>query len=71
MTVTYTVEGLERYPVNLRYPQDFRDSLEALRALRRRPRSANVTLADVARVDVTDGPAMIRSENARPSAGCS
>jgi Cu(I)/Ag(I) efflux system membrane protein CusA/SilA len=68
MTVTYTVEGLERYPVNLRYPQDFRDSLEALRALPIvAPTGANVTLADVARVDVTDGPAMIRSENARPS----
>jgi len=68
MTVSYTVEGLERYPVNLRYPQDFRDSLEALRALPIvAPTGANVTLADVARVGVNDGPAMIRSENARPS----
>ncbi|MGB5104520.1 MAG: efflux RND transporter permease subunit [Steroidobacteraceae bacterium] len=68
MTVSYTVEGLERYPINLRYPQDFRDSLEALRALPLvTPTGANVTLADVARVDVADGPAMIRSENARPS----
>ncbi len=68
MTVSYTVEGLERYPINLRYPQDFRDSLEALRALPLvTPTGANVTLANVARVDVADGPAMIRSENARPS----
>jgi len=68
MTVSYTVEGLERYPVNLRYPQDFRDSLQALRALPIvAPTGANVTLADVARVEVADGPAMIRSENARPS----
>jgi Cu(I)/Ag(I) efflux system membrane protein CusA/SilA len=68
MTVSYTVEGLERYPVNLRYPQDFRDSLEALRALPVvTPTGANIVLADVARVDVADGPAMIRSENARPS----
>jgi Cu(I)/Ag(I) efflux system membrane protein CusA/SilA len=68
MTVSYTVEGLERYPVNLRYPQDFRDSLEALRALPIvAPTGANITLSDVARVDVADGPAMIRSENARPS----
>ena len=68
MTVSYTVEGLERYPINLRYPQDFRDSLEKLRALPLvTPTGANVTLADVARVDVADGPAMIRSENARPS----
>jgi Cu(I)/Ag(I) efflux system membrane protein CusA/SilA len=68
MTVSYTVEGLERYPINLRYPQDFRDSLEKLRTLPLvAPTGANVTLADVARVEVADGPAMIRSENARPS----
>jgi Cu(I)/Ag(I) efflux system membrane protein CusA/SilA len=68
MTVSWTVEGLERYPINLRYPQDFRDSLEALRALPIvTPTRANITLADVARVEVADGPAMIRSENARPS----
>ncbi len=68
MTVSYTVEGLERYPINLRYPQDFRDSLETLRALPIvAPTGANIVLADVARVDVADGPAMIRSENARPS----
>ncbi|MFO1393091.1 MAG: efflux RND transporter permease subunit [Steroidobacteraceae bacterium] len=68
MTVSSTVEGLERYPINLRYPQDFRDSLEKLRALPIvAPTGANVTLADVARVGVAEGPAMIRSENARPS----
>ena len=68
MNVGYTVEGLERYPINLRYPQAFRDSLEALRALPIvAPTGAHVTLADVARVEVADGPAMIRSENARPS----
>jgi Cu(I)/Ag(I) efflux system membrane protein CusA/SilA len=68
MTVSYTVEGLERYPVNLRYPQDFRDSPETLRALPLvTPTGANITLSDVARVGVADGPAMIRSENARPS----
>jgi copper/silver efflux system protein len=68
MTVSYTVEGLERYPINLRYPQDFRDSPDTLRALPIvTPTGANITLADVAQVEVTDGPAMIRSENARPS----
>ncbi len=68
MTVGYTVEGLERYPVNLRYPQDFRDSLDALRALPVvAPTGANIVLSDVARVEVADGPAMIRSENSRPS----
>jgi len=68
MTVSWTVEGLERYPINLRYPQDFRDSLQKLRELPLlTPSGASITLQDVARVSVTDGPAMIRSENARPS----
>jgi Cu(I)/Ag(I) efflux system membrane protein CusA/SilA len=68
MTVSWTVEGLERYPINLRYPQSFRDSLERLRTLPIvAPTGANVTLQDVARVRIVDGPAMIRSENARPS----
>jgi Cu(I)/Ag(I) efflux system membrane protein CusA/SilA len=68
MTVSYTVEGLERYPINLRYPQDFRNSLQALRQLPIvTPTGASVTLQDVARVEIADGPAMIRSENARPS----
>ncbi|HXW11105.1 MAG TPA: efflux RND transporter permease subunit [Steroidobacteraceae bacterium] len=68
MTVSYTVEGLERYPINLRYPQEFRDSLEKLKQLPIvAPTGANVTLQDVARVGIADGPGMIRSENARPS----
>jgi Cu(I)/Ag(I) efflux system membrane protein CusA/SilA len=68
MTVSSTVEGLERYPINLRYPQEFRDSLTRLRELPIvAPTGANITLGDVARVDIADGPGMIRSENARPS----
>ena len=68
MTIAYTVEGLERYPVNLRYPQDWRNSVERLRSLPIvTPRGAQLTLSDVATVRVTDGPAMIRSENSRPS----
>jgi copper/silver efflux system protein len=68
MTVSYTVEGLERYPINLRYPQSFRDSVQTLRLLPIvTPTGANVALQDVARVDIADGPGMIRSENARPS----
>lgn len=68
MTISWTVEGLERYPINLRYPQDFRDSLQKLREMPLlTPSGASITLQDVARVSVTDGPAMIRSENARPS----
>ena len=68
MTLAYTVEGLERYPINLRYPQDWRNSLERLRQLPIvAPEGAQLVLGDVADVRVTDGPAMIRSENARPS----
>jgi Cu(I)/Ag(I) efflux system membrane protein CusA/SilA len=68
MTVAVTVEGLERYPVTLRYPADLRDSLERLKSLPVvAPTGATVRLADLADVAVVDGPAMIRSENARPS----
>jgi Cu(I)/Ag(I) efflux system membrane protein CusA/SilA len=68
MTVSYTVEGLERYPINLRYPQSFRDSLESLRQLPIvAPTGAQIMLQDVSRVAVADGPSMIRSENTRPS----
>ena len=66
MNVTETVEGLERYPVNLRYPQAVRDSLERLRALPIvTPTGAAVPLSQVADVKITDGPAMLQSENAR------
>jgi len=68
MTLGWSVEGLERYPINLRYPQDWRNSLERLRRLPIvAPSGAQLTLSDVATVSITDGPAMIRSENARPS----
>lgn len=66
MNVTQTVEGRERYPVNLRYPRDIRDSLDQLRLLPIvTPASAVVPLSDIANVNVTEGPDMIRSENAR------
>ena len=68
MNVGNTVEGLERYPINLRYSPDWRDSPERLRTL---PLiagdGAQLTLGDVATIRIADGPAMIRSENARPS----
>jgi Cu(I)/Ag(I) efflux system membrane protein CusA/SilA len=68
MNVTQTVEGLERYPVNLRYPQRVRDSVEQLRLLPIvTPQGARIALADVADVKVVDGPPMIKSENARPN----
>ena len=66
MDVTQTVEGLERYPVNVRYPQRVRDSVEQLRLLPIvTPNGARIALADVADVAVVDGPPMIKSENAR------
>jgi len=63
-----TVEGLQRFPINLRYPREIRDSLEKLRVL---PivsgKGARLVLADVADIRITDGPPMLRSENARLS----
>ena len=66
MNVSQTVEGLERYPINLRYPQDYRSSLEQLSLLPIiTPSGQRVTLGDVAKVYVEDGPPGIKSENAR------
>ena len=66
MNVTKTVEGLERYPVSLRYPQDYRDSPETLSLLPIvTPNGQRISLGDVANVLVEDGPPGIKSENAR------
>lgn len=66
MNVTETVEGQERYPVNLRYPQDYRDSPEELMLLPIvTPTGQRIALADVADVFIEDGPPGIKSENAR------
>ncbi len=66
MNVTQTIEGLERYPVNLRYPQDYRNSPEQLSMLPIVTASGQrISLADVANVFVEDGPPAIKSENAR------
>jgi len=63
-----TVEGIERYPINIRYPQRYRDSLEQLRQLPiLTPMKQQITLADVAEVKVMSGPSMLKSENARPT----
>ncbi|MDH3563868.1 MAG: efflux RND transporter permease subunit, partial [Gammaproteobacteria bacterium] len=68
MNVTDTIEGRERYPVNIRYPQDIRGSLARLRALPLVTMSGiQIALSEVADVRVVDGPDMIRSENARLS----
>jgi Cu(I)/Ag(I) efflux system membrane protein CusA/SilA len=63
------IDGRARYPINVRYPREIRDSLEALIAL---PivtdQGLRLTLGEVARLTIADGPAMIRSENGRLSA---
>ena len=63
-----TVEGLQRFPINLRYPRELRDSLTDLREL---PivtmQGATVTLGQIAEVKIVDGPPMIKSENSRPN----
>ncbi|MFV8782960.1 efflux RND transporter permease subunit [Microbulbifer sp. SA54] len=63
-----TVEGLERYPINLRYPQAWRDSPESLRGLPLvAPNGTHLSLGDVAKIEVQGGPPMIKTENARPN----
>ena len=63
-----TVEGLQRFPINVRYPREIRDSVEKLRRL---PfvteRGLRLVLGDVADIRISDGPPMLRSENARLS----
>ncbi len=69
MNVTYTVEGLERYPVNLRYPRELRDSLESLeRMLIPTPSGAQIPLVQVADIVERRGAPVIKSENARLNA---
>jgi Cu(I)/Ag(I) efflux system membrane protein CusA/SilA len=68
MNVGESVEGLERYPINVRYPQGYRDSLFKLQNLPLvTPNGARIALADVAEVRFEDGPPMIKTENARPN----
>jgi Cu(I)/Ag(I) efflux system membrane protein CusA/SilA len=66
--IAESVEGLQRFPINVRYPRELRDSVEKLRML---PivteRGAQLVLGSLATIGISDGPPMIRSENARPS----
>ena len=68
-TLTQTVEGLARYPVNLRYFQDYRQDLPALkRILIPTPTGAQIPMEQVATIKIRQGPPMIKSEDARPTA---
>jgi len=63
-----TVEGLQRFPINVRYPREVRDSIEKLRDLAvLTERGAQIRLGDVAAIRISDGPPMLKSENARLS----
>ncbi len=67
-TIGETVEGVARYPINVRYPRELRDSLEGLRHLPvLTPGGQQITLGTVARIEIVDGPPMLKTENARPS----
>ncbi len=69
MNITETVEGLERYPVNVRYPRDLRDNLEALRrVLIPTPTGSQIPLTLVADIKFTRGADAIKTEDARPNA---
>jgi Cu(I)/Ag(I) efflux system membrane protein CusA/SilA len=67
--IAETYEGREHYPINLRYPARYRDSVAALQTLPMvTERGIQLQLGDVATIRIKDGPDMIRSENARPNA---
>jgi Cu(I)/Ag(I) efflux system membrane protein CusA/SilA len=68
MTVTTTVEGLERYPVNLRYSRELRDNVESIqRVLVTGRNGVQVPIGQVATIQYAKGPMVIRSENTRPN----
>lgn len=63
-----TVEGIARYPITMRYPQDYRDSPQALRELPiLTPMKQQITLGDIADIRIVSGPPMLKTENARPA----
>jgi len=67
-TIGETVEGLARFPISVRYPRELRDSIENLRQLPiLTDKGQQITLGTVARLKISEGPPMLKSENARPS----
>jgi Cu(I)/Ag(I) efflux system membrane protein CusA/SilA len=69
MNVSTSVEGRERYPINIRYPRELRDSLSALsEVVVPSPTGAQVPLGRLAEIRISQGPPAIKTENARPNA---
>ncbi|MAZ44195.1 MAG: CusA/CzcA family heavy metal efflux RND transporter [Legionellales bacterium] len=69
MNITETVEGLERYPVNLRYPRDLRSDIESLeRVLVPTATGAQIPINQIAKIELKRGPPVIKTEDARPNA---
>jgi Cu(I)/Ag(I) efflux system membrane protein CusA/SilA len=69
MNISYTVEGRERYPINLRYRRELRDDLASLRrVLVPTPSGPQVPLEQLAHLEIRKGPPSIKTENARPNA---
>jgi Cu(I)/Ag(I) efflux system membrane protein CusA/SilA len=69
MNVSWTVEGLERYPINIRYPRELRDDIQTLSdTIIPTPAGAQVPLSQLATIYIHQGPPAIKSENARPNA---
>ena len=69
MNISWTVEGLERYPINVRYPRELRNNVDKLKRLTiTSPMGYAVPLGQVADIKITKGPPMIKSENARRTA---
>ena len=67
--ITYTVEGLERYPVNLRYSRELRDNIDLLKGvLVTAPTGAHIPLGQLVYISIHKGPASIKTENSRPTA---
>jgi copper/silver efflux system protein len=68
MNLSTTVEGLERYPINLRYPRELRDNLDLLKAiLVPTPLGQHIPLGQLAKLEIVKGPPSIKSENSRPN----
>ena len=69
MTTTTAVEGLERYPINIRYARDFRDDPSAIKqVLVPTPTGAQIPLGQLATIEINPGPPMVKSENSRRTA---